>query len=560
MILALVMVVVIPQVVLSMRTTGVSRDISQSKGVAQARLESMRNLPFFVGHAAGDYIDVLDTYYRNSTAPTTAPSCSGALTTLPPVTWTGYVSATATHCPWEPSGPLYRKVINPIAAPGLGTFAMSVATQFLTANTPPTPLAAPSGYNSQDSTRDAPPASQIGVTITVFYPSLNRIRYVTTYSQIERGSPISPLIQSAAKATTVAVSSASENGTLLSLNAGVVNLAGEVFTGSRTVTTGASVVGSTSLGEQANGALANLVAPSDKPPVTVDAPANQLLNVCEWICFGASKVINASSYSSTGLPRAGTPASPIRVEIPDPTTRDGFRFDNDSTGTRLRLDTSKPMVSLDTATSGTMRGVVNCDITNVGNPTRQSFLAGTGYLRSTGGLTPGTSSCATAQANTIRLFPTTFAPNGVVQIVLDRAEAECSVALSGSTWVQTARGAFEATVRYYNGSGYTTVGPVRHTNSTDPLASIPLNTVVNPAGTLRLSDYISSWRSLTGSGMTRATSAAREAEVKIPSVVSIITQPTREGILSGVGLLLQDPTSAISLNVGALSCKAGDFR
>ena len=51
-----------------------------------------------------------------------------------------------------------------------------------------------------------------------------------------------------------------------------------------------------------------------------------------------------------------------------------------------------------------------------------------------------------------------------------------------------------------------------------------------------------------------------QAQVSIPSVVSIITQPTREGILSGLGIYQQDPSSAISLNVGTVSCAAGDFR
>ena len=559
-ILALVMTLVLPQVVLSLRTTGVTRDISQSKGVAQAKLEEIRNQPFFVGRAAGDYLDILDTYYRDRTPPTTPASCGGDLDELPPLGWTGYVTAASTaRCPWEPTGPFYRKVINPVSAPGLGVFAVTVGTQFLDGDTPPNPVAPSSAYNSQDSGADAPPANQVGVTVTVFYRAIDHVRYVTTYSQVARGTPVDPLIESAAKATTVAVSSATESGTGLSLNAGVINLGGEVFTGSRTVATVAGAVGSTSLGEQANGALLNQVAPDDKATVSTTGGATQLSNGCEWICLGTTKVTNLNARSSNGLPRAGTSGAPIRAEIPNNPTRDGFRFDNDSTGTRLKFDTSKPMVSLDTGSSGSMRGVANCDITNVAIPTQQSYLAGTGFLNSTAGASPSVRACATAQSNTLRLFPTSFAPNGVVQVVLGRVEADCSVSLSGSTRTRTARGEFEATVRYFNGSSYVTAANVAHSNSTDPLAGVNLAVTVNPAGTLTLGDYISSWRSLTSSGMTRTTTA-RAAEVSIPSVVSIITQPTREGILSGLGIYQQDPSSAISLNVGTVSCAAGDFR
>src|SRR4051794_30558060 len=129
---------VLPLVIAGFRTAATARDVSQTKGVAQARMEQMRDLPFFVGANAGDFKDVLDTYYPRYQTTSPAASCSGTtFTALPPNTWEGYVATGASHCSWEPAGPLYRKVVNPVSAPGLGVFAMTISTQFLSSATPP---------------------------------------------------------------------------------------------------------------------------------------------------------------------------------------------------------------------------------------------------------------------------------------------------------------------------------------------------------------------------------------------------------------------------------------
>src|SRR5690242_14843901 len=94
-----------PVILGGLRGAATARDVSQTKGVAQGQLEKMREMPFYVGAAAGDYKDVLDSYYRcgptsiatttpaptpaspdcSSNVPTTTPSCaSSTLTALPP--------------------------------------------------------------------------------------------------------------------------------------------------------------------------------------------------------------------------------------------------------------------------------------------------------------------------------------------------------------------------------------------------------------------------------------------------------------------------------------------
>src|SRR6478609_8771002 len=87
---------VLPLVLAGFRTAATARDVSQTKGVAQAQIEKMRDLPYYVGRAAGDYKDLLDAYYRDRVAPTAPPSCAApTLTALPATTWSGYVSTSS---------------------------------------------------------------------------------------------------------------------------------------------------------------------------------------------------------------------------------------------------------------------------------------------------------------------------------------------------------------------------------------------------------------------------------------------------------------------------------
>lgn len=557
-IFAMVTAVTLPLLIIGLRASASARDVSQAKGVAQGRIEAIRNLPFYVGRSAGDYIDVLDTYYRDLNSPAEIPTCStSTLTALPPNSWTGYVMAGATHCPWEPAGPLYRKVVSPIAAPGLGLFSMTVSTQFLSPATPPSPVSPPPTYNSQTAGRDAPPAQQVGLTVTVFFKVGSRIRMTSTYTQIEQSNPISPIIESAARVTTVRASSVTPTGVNVATQVGVVNLGGELFTGSRVVSTATVGTGATSIGDQVNAAQINLVAPADAPATAAVNAGAGMTNGCTWVCFGASVVDQASAYASNGLPIAGTPTAPVRARFTSDTTMRGFQFSNGSNGARLKLDTAQPMVSLDMAGPSNMLGVTNCDITNVGVPTNNAFLTGTGFLDATADATPSVSACATGQSNTIRLLPTSFAPNGVVQLVLSKAAAWCRVSRSGATVTRTASAQFSATVRYWNGAGYSSAGQISRSNSADPLAAVDMNQPVDTG--LVLGDYISSWKSLTSQDSLTSTTA-RSAEVRMPGVITLITQPTREDVAGGVGPRNVDPTSAISVTVGALTCAAGDYR
>jgi hypothetical protein len=215
------------------------------------------------------------------------------------------------------------------------------------------------------------------------------------------------------------------------------------------------------------------------------------------------------------------------------------------------------MVSMDTTQPAPARTVTDCSFSSSGAPT---YLQATGFLDATKDTGADyVRTCGTAHTGTLTILPTSFAPDGIVQVDLDRAAVDCKVGTNASgDHVPTVNVDYRARVRYWNGSSYTQVPLVEKTNGSDPLASVNLNQVIGPDG-LRLSDYISSWRSLAPSDIT-ASATGTTATAQVPAIVSIDTQPTREGISGGTGTHSADPASGLSVQVAALSCKAVDVR
>lgn len=537
---------VIPQVITGLRAAGTARDVTQAKGVAQAQVERIRNMPFYVGRAAGDYIDVLDTYYRNVVAPSTAPVCNDSAAAFPRTAWTGYVAASAPRCAYEPSGAFYRKVVNPVGSPGLGVFSMVIDTQFLSSSSTPAAVAPRSTYNSQQAGADIPASMQLAVTVTVFYDAKDGGRYTSVYSQVDRVSPAAPLIVSEAEVSAVRVSSAIDPTTTITADVGVVNLSGELYTGSRVSASANAAVAANSLGAQATAASANTVAPPDAAAANTLAVAAGLNGTCVHVCFGNSQVLNAGATASNGLPRAGSAAAPVTAGFPQGTSSSGFRFTNEQDpDDALRLQPNQAMVSLDGSLTDKAR-VQGCAFDTSSDP---AVLRATGYLNATKAATSLVDSCVTAQSSTVRLFPTDFAPDGVVRINLVKARTRCTVSTTGGVPTATAVADFEVRVSYMTPSGYSNPLTVTETTAANAgLASIPLTTPVTGGG-LTLGDYVSSWRSLGAADVVR-TASGKDAEAALRGIVSVDTVPTRSS----------DDTSVISLQVGALSCKAGDYR
>jgi hypothetical protein len=181
---------------------------------------------------------------------------------------------------------------------------------------------------------------------------------------------------------------------------------------------------------------------------------------------------------------------------------------------------------------------------------------GATYLASTSGGGHKAEAGTQASTQTIKVVPTTFAPDGIVQVTLFSASLVCIT--NGSSG--SAEAEFSAEVRYlrYNPATklneYVTVsvtdgGSSPLTESLLTSTEISTSPGSDPAVLVSLKSYIDSWGSLTGASTT-ITSPPKSVSSNLNGIVNITTQPTRAS----------DPDSAVALQVGVLSCVAEDNR
>jgi prepilin-type N-terminal cleavage/methylation domain-containing protein len=562
-ILMIVVAALLPQLVVGIRANGVARTVSQAKGVAQGQLDRMRNLPYHVSPAAGDYRDVLDFYYRNLTPAGTATCPSTGPEIVPQTSWTGYVAAGAARCRYEPAaGPFYRSVEVVPATAGSGGFTVVVDTQFLSGTTPPAAVTPAAGYNTQSTGSDTPAASQIGITVTVVYTDRGRVHPVTTYSQLSDQPATTVRVKSEVDVTTIDISSETAANGPITYSAGLLKLAGSLTYASTVGGTMNATTAGLATGEQASGASTSVAAPPSTAASTVSGSPGGLSAGCNLACWGATQIDKGAVSSDQGLPNAGSVSSPMQALLTNP-GMNGISFGNSSTNNyRNGLDLDPPLVTFDSNASASASGLGSgC---TVGSGGASAYVAGSGYLTTTSDLdltSPTTvEACAVAKASTISLFPTSFAPRGIVIIELRRAIARCRVAGAGHT--ATATSDYRAEVSYYDGSGYQSLTSIRPSLSSDPFDAINLATT-SVGGGKQLGDYISSWSALLPTEVT-STQQTGLAEVQLPGVVTIASQPVRPGLnlLDPSNPLspLVDPNSVVSLTVGAVSCSALDAR
>lgn len=552
-VLSIVLVALLPQLVVGIQASGTAREVSQAKGVAQGQLERMRNLPFHIAPAAGNYVDVLDYYYRDRIAPGTAPVCMTGSTyrVLTPGS-TGYVDGGA-RCDYEPAtGAFYRTVSTVGDSSGMSGYTLVVDTQFLSGATPPLPVSPLTGYDTQMTGKDSPASSQIGTTVTVLQNRRGTIRPVTSYTQIAQRLSSTNRVRSEADVRVVDIGSITEDRVPLSLSAGLVNLTGAVSFASTAGANLAATSANLATGEQGSGASSTLSAPPNV--ITANNPAvpgSLSTGGCSYACWGQSSVPGLSLSADNARPTVGSTVSPAQVLLSD-ATNSGISFGNSlGAGYRLELALAPPLVRLDSTVAMGASGLSGCAVSTTGS---LSHLSASGYLRTTDqDTTSEVESCAVARATPLELLPTTFAPHGVVRVELVKASASCLVQTSAHA--ATASYDYGAVVEYWNGTGYTTAATVVPGQTSDPLAAIPLTTSVGNG--LTLGDYISSWSTLTLNQVVK-TQTAGVAQVKLPGIVRIVSQPVRPD--PDPTVLPGDPTSAVSLTVGALGCKTEDAR
>ena len=213
-----------------LRATLEAKQLSQAKNLVNEQVEKMRGLPFFVAYTTSPArVDVLDSFYPDMAAPTSAPSCSADATTWVSnkAAWTGYVAAGAARCAFEPTaGAFYRTVVDP-AVGGSTPTAVVVSSQFLGLapgdGSAAQALPPPTGYAWNATTgQDTPAASQIaGFVTAVFGPAGGAVKYSTSRTDIadRRGGPPQVTAETSAAALTVDATMATGGAHRLELGA-----------------------------------------------------------------------------------------------------------------------------------------------------------------------------------------------------------------------------------------------------------------------------------------------------------------------------------------------------
>lgn len=544
---------------------------ARAKGILQGQLDAMRNLPFHVDPSAGDHLDLLDSYFRNLSGPAASPSCGTTAQPGKPLAgWTGYVPASsAARCWYEPTGAMYRVVL-PGGTPAVPTgFALVLDTQFVSAAGPNSVVAPVATFNTQVSGKDRAPAPQVRITGTVLYSDHGRWRPVTVATHIAQRVPVDPQIKLQADATVLNIGSTELLGSQsVSLTAGQLHLAGSLYNASEAEASLSAITGANSVTGRQTGASVAAAAPYANL-VTLNTGAGGLAGGCTDSCWGATAIPPFVLAADNGLPRAGVQGvgallGPVQTMLPDNVIRDGFQFRTDGSA----LPGLGPVLASMDATAVTgdllhaLGSVTNGCAFNVAGA--GSHLGAGGYLNSTDDTNLSNpyrvDACAGGRTDVIRILPTATAPDGLIRVTA-RSVAQCTVTTVNHTPSATAD--YQAEVEYWKwtpgvvvagitvlpGSGrYVSAGVITPSTTVDPLAAVPLGTPVSDTATL--GDYIDSWSAAKASDVS-VSATSHIAKVTVPALVSIQTQPVR-----GAG----DPSSAVTLAVGAASCYAEDNR
>lgn len=555
--LGVLVLATLPGVVGGIRATELARRTTQAKAIVLGETEMLRNLPFFVARNAGPFIDVLDRYYP-SLSPAATPSCgtTGALV-APAAGTSGYVADGAARCPWEPDGPMYRRVRVGTAAGGQAGFVVVTNTQFLTDTTPTARVAPPPGWTTQEVGKDQPPARQVGVTVTVF-PQRGTVRRPTqSYTQISRQQQAIVRVRAVldVAALQLGTSVGTPDGPVpLSASAGLVKATGTTSYASSVDAVLSSVAAGLGTGLQGRGATVSRSAPPTATATGADLSDGALDSTdCALVCWGGTRTSALSVSAQHGLPVAGSPGTPLEAALKDPS--DGGRALRFGAGSGaayrpgLLLDASLARMKEQPVPLGTGS---ECTVGASGTSVR---AAGTGWVRTTGSTeTPALAVdvCGTARTAPVAVLPTTFASFGVLRVRLARAVARCRV--TGGAHTPSVLYDYEALVEVWDGANaYRPLATITRGGAAQLTPQLLADTQL-PDGRGPLSRYVQSWSSLTDAGVRTATGAGT-ASVRIPGVVTILTQPTRE---SAPGVA--DPASTMSLNLGAVSCAAEDRR
>jgi prepilin-type N-terminal cleavage/methylation domain-containing protein len=521
MIFGVIAAALIPMLISATRLATIAKLSTQAKQLAVERIESMRNLPYYVAFDNGQYRDILDVYFRDLQA-------AGALEANDPCTARAYIAASST----------YRCTINPIS--GYAKFRQQIEVQFLTAER--VVVVPRATYNARLSNMDIPISSLLGITVTTSWDAPGGAKSSVLRTEIANSSPAARQVVSAAGATALKVASTLSSGQVVQLQAGMFNADGALSTAASAAHSTVGAQAGYLSGTTVQGAAVSASAPADENGGSAGAGTKRLdAGSCFPVCFGNSSVTGDTwSRVSTGLPLVSASGSPAegRLLRSDVSDEGGVAYSNATLGEQdsaLMLSTSRPMVFFTDGSSG--------DIT----------AQGSGYLTAT--KNPNSVRAhASAFTRRLRVLPTSFAPDGLVRVRLNSASIDCNnVAAAGGVTA-----AWDVTVSWYSPgapSGYASLTLTQSSASglPDPSTIVVLSdnpVTIGVDESRRLSHWIDSWSGMF-SGSPVVESTGRLARGSLPAVFSVTTKPTRGAA---------DPASALGVEVGVLTCMAEDLR
>ncbi len=573
-ILMVVMSAVLPQIIVGIRGAAVADSMTAAKGIVEAQMEKMRNLPWHVAPSAELRIDVLDRYFPNLTAPSnTSFACLEADGSVraPATTRTGYVSGT-TRCAYEPSnGPFYRTVelVDPA---GPAVYTLVTDTQFLTsvapATTPadyaPVPAGIPTtGYDSSDNTKDDPISPQIGVTITAFDTRAGRqLKPMTAYTQIADDLRSLERITAVADATAIQISGVTRGDQSVSVSAGQVDLSGFLARLSTASATLGAVSARWSTDAPKGWSVGPVSTPQTTPQLADSKLAGSLTGTCDFVCWDIPSTSAVSVKATGGLPIVSsssvTSGNPVQAALTGASSSSSsLSFSNTAAADRtlyyrkmttdLGLDPAQPIVSV----AGGSASISECAGGGSGS------ILGRGFVTSAASTV---AACAETGTSVVSVFPRPgVGSSPVLKLTLISSMANCSV--TPTSTVRTAEAKYKVKVEAYNSTGAKVVDQEFTQASADSTLQGLLNTQVAP-GPVKLSNYVKTWSLGTNTTPTTASTPKTTASASLAGALTLVTQPVRtfEPFTTETATYTQDESSSISVALGAANCLTKDAR
>ena len=560
---ALITVGITPLIISSMRGSTLARSYTVGKNLGQEAMERVRGFPYFDAAPARD---VLDLYYPNLAAGYNA--ATQTFTTVCTATTATPAASGARACPPDHPGTTTPRI------PGGYTVAFTARFVTPSTTTPVTLITQPppAGYDSTVSATATPP-TLTEIVITVSWTSLGSPRSFTLSSVLgQRKLSINRLSGRASINFVVQALTSFEDssGRLSSIKATAGTSTSDIevrgfAAADQDTRAGELVLTQNEFGSSPGSTLAELtgaVSTLHAPPNTAPAPyatkAPQTVthgggfSELQVAHLGASAVDETTTSPST-ITTGELPRTLGNFALIGGAGVKSFWIRNQSNGSLLGL----------TGGSSSQPFYIQRD----SGPVR---LSGSTYAEATPPTPPATRKVHTtvsAVSSPMYLFPTSFAPNGVVQIVDFVMNLECRS--TGVLATSVVSGVWSARLRWWQDgvySPYITLGG-RHDNAAgtpDPLAglSVANNQVVNDpflfGETTWLFDepnrvptprigYLRSWQTTT---VVPTTKTAIRTEAELPFAIDIRTAPTDASI----------PETAISITAGKASCFAEDAR